>query len=339
MLSKAKNAGLWIWSVIKSFNSSRCSMHAAGLTYYVLLAIIPILCVLLTIAKSVGLDEMARNKIHEWFETQVTQFEVSAGLKAEEQAKEDAAEVAKVEDEGEAADMAEVQAGAAAATRAATAEFISQAREIERSLLDKIAGFNVGTLGWIGFAMLVWTVISSIGMIEISFNEIWNVPKERPIWKRALLDLFVALMMPVLMSLAVSAPLLKIAKDVIVATAGSLWLTKWVSDGAVWLLDSWLVRTSITVFFATLVFAFLFKVMPNCRVRGKPAMWAGLFTALAFGGWMKLCAVAQVGIAKSSALYGSFAFMPIVLAWIYVSWQIILLGCCMVSKSSQSGDN
>ena len=35
---------------------------------------------------------------------------------------------------------------------------------------------------------------------------------------------------------------------------------------------------------------------------------------------------AQVGVANSSALYGSFAFLPIVLAWLYISWQIILMG-------------
>ena len=30
------------------------------------------------------------------------------------------------------------------------------------------------------------------------------------------------------------------------------------------------------------------------------------------------------------AMYGSFAFLPIVLAWLYMSWQIVLLGECMV---------
>jgi membrane protein len=49
-----------------------------------------------------------------------------------------------------------------------------------------------------------------------------------------------------------------------------------------------------------------------------------------FVSWLKACAVAQVGIAKSSALYGSFAFFPIVLAWMYVSWEIVLLGANMV---------
>jgi uncharacterized BrkB/YihY/UPF0761 family membrane protein len=45
---------------------------------------------------------------------------------------------------------------------------------------------------------------------------------------------------------------------------------------------------------------------------------------------MKLCAVAQIGISRTSAMYGSFAFLPIVLAWMYMSWQLVLLGANMV---------
>ena len=122
-------------------------------------------------------------------------------------------------------------------------------------------------------------------------------------------------------------------KDIIQSTAGALWLTRWLSDGMVWVLDSWALRMAITLFFSTLVFAFLFKVLPNCRVRFRPAFWSGLVTALLFSSWFRICAVAQVGIAKSSALYGSFALLPIVLAWLYMSWQIVLLGCCMVRAS------
>jgi membrane protein len=88
---------------------------------------------------------------------------------------------------------------------------------------------------------------------------------------------------------------------------------------------------------STLVFSFVFWFLPNCRVTFRNAFWGGVSTALLFGGWMKLCAIAQVGIAKSSALYGSFAFIPIVLAWLYMSWQIILLGANMVELLGREG--
>lgn len=342
-----KKCWAWLMSVKDLFLGNNCSMHAAGLTYYILLAIVPVLCVLLAAAKELGADEFAKEKIHTVFESQISQFELDAGLA---ETKEDAAETAGAPDAAETESAAQDAKSAseddAAKKLAATQAFIAQAREIEGQLLDQIEKFHVGTLGWIGFAMLVWTVISSIGMIELSFNEIWGVKKPRAIWHRAALDFTVALVMPVLATLALSVPLLKIVKDVIVSTAGSLWLTKWVSDGAVWLIDSWAIRTAVTLFFATLVFFYLFKVMPHCHVKTRAAFRCGFVTAVFFGIWMKICAVAQVGIAKSSAVYGSFAFLPIVLTWLFMSWQIILLGCCMVRasadpsvKSLQSGDN
>ena len=41
---------------------------------------------------------------------------------------------------------------------------------------------------------------------------------------------------------------------------------------------------------------------------------------------MWLCATLQVGAAKYGTVYGSFAAIPIVLAWVYISWQIVLFG-------------
>ena len=110
---------------------------------------------------------------------------------------------------------------------------------------------------------------------------------------------------------------------------GASWLTKWVSDGIIMILDSWLFRFAVMFAMTSVTFAFFYWLLPNCRVRWRHALYAGMITAALFGSWMKVCAVAQIGISKSSALYGSFAFLPIVLAWFYMSWQIILLGACM----------
>jgi len=165
--------------------------------------------------------------------------------------------------------------------------------------------------------------------VEVSFNQIWGVSKPRPIWKRAYMYLFISIVLPVLIALAMSLPVLNVVKDVIVATLGATWLTKWAGDGIIWLLDSWLFRFAVTLAAASLNFALSFYLMPNCKVRFKAAYLGGLITAVLYGWWMKVCAIAQVGIAKSSALYGSFAIFPILLAWMYMSWEIVLLGANM----------
>ena len=68
------------------------------------------------------------------------------------------------------------------------------------------------------------------------------------------------------------------------------------------------------------------------RVRFCAAFYGGMFAAFFFGAQVKACAVVQVGIAKSSVLYGALAFQPFVLAWMCMSWQIVLLGDCVVRQ-------
>ena len=310
MKEKMMKAFAWGKSTVKGFLDNHGSMHAAGLTYFSMLALVPILCILLLAAKTFGAQDYVKTQINGQIDVMISNIEHG-------QDDELAAVAAKDEAKREE-------------KRLAAQEFGRQARELSNQLFERIDQFDVGTLGWIGFGMLLWTVISSIGMVEVSFNEIWSIEKVRPIWKRAILYLSVSIVLPVLAALAMSVPLLNIVKDIIVATAGATSATKWLSDGLVWFLDSWILRFVITLGFASLNFAFIFYVMPNCKVLFRHAWWGGLLTAVVFGAWMKACAVAQVGIAKSSALYGSFAFLPIVLAWMYMSWQIVLIGANMV---------
>ena len=302
----------WGQLVVKGFVGSHCSLHAAGLTYFSMLAMIPILCCVLVLAKVAHVDHFAREQINAQIDAMITSVEQGQKEISAEEAEKDP-EKAK-----------------ALKKRIAAEEFAKQARQFSDKLFEKIDRFDVGKLGWIGLGMLLWTVISSLGHVEVSIDEIWGVEKGRPIWKKAYLYLFVAVVVPVLASFALSMPILNVAKNVIVATAGATWLTKWASDGLVWFIDSIAFRLIISVGFASLAFGYFFWVMPYCKVKFRHAWYGGLLTAVLFGAVLKLCAVAQVGIAKSSALYGSFAFLPIVLAWFYMSWQVVLLGACFV---------
>ena len=308
----------WFKTVITDFNSSHCAMHAAGLTYFAMLSLVPLLCVLLSVAKFCGADDFARDQINSHIDAMISNVEHAQ--------------------EDELANVAPISEEERERRRIAAEEFAAQARAISNKLFERIAQFDVWTFGWIGFGFLVWTVISAISMVETSFNEVFHVEKARPIWKRAYLNVFTAVILPIFAALALSVPILAVAKQIIVATMGATWLTKWVSDGLIWFLDSTIFRLGITLVLASLAFAYAFAVLPNRKVPFRDAVLGGFVTAFLFGAWVKICAVAQVGIAKSSALYGSFAFLPIVLAWLYMSWQIVLLGACITHASLEASE-
>jgi len=300
----------WGKRVVRGFLDNNCAIHAAGLTYFAILAMIPVLCCILVAAKACHVDHYAKTQIN---------AQIDAMIENIEKGQDDVVAVWTAKDEEDRERK-----------KIAAEEFAQTARKISNTLFSRVEQFDVGTLGWIGFGLLLWTVISSLGTVETSFNQIWGIAKPRPIWKRAYMYLFIIVVLPILATVALSLPLLNVAKDIIVATLGATWLTQWVSDGLIWLLDSWVFRGIFTLATASLAFGFFFWVMPNCKVCWRHAWYGGLITSVLFGGWLRVCAIAQVGIAKSSALYGSFAFLPIVLAWFYMSWQIVLLGANMV---------
>ena len=307
-----KKVFLWCCQLARNFLANRCAMHAAGLTYFSLLAIMPILCCVLVLAKAVGVDDYAKAYINKQIDVFITDIETGRESML-------ASSVNALESEEKR------EAG-----RAAVEAFAQQARSVANTLFERIDAFDIGTFGWIGFCFLLWTIISSLSMVEESFNQIWSVSASRPVWKRAMAYLLLLTVLPVFATAAMSLPVMGAVRSVILATSDRTAVTKWLGEGLVTLLDSHVIRFVFTFGMSTLVFSFIFWFLPNCRVASRHALWGGFATALLFGGWMKLCAIAQVGIAKSSALYGSFAFIPIVLAWLYMSWQIILLGANMV---------
>ena len=306
----------WFVGVVKYFLDCDCPLHAAGLTYFSLLALVPALCVLLFVAKTCGVDSFARDQINVKLNAMILNVEQGQNEQLVKWF----------------ADTGTLSAAEMEKKRIAAVEFGETARNVTEQLFDRINRFDIGTLGWIGFLFLLWTVISTLGTVETSFNRIWQTGTDRPLWKRIWMYLLMATVLPVFAAIAASIAVLGMVKSVVTATLGATWLTKWASDGLIWLLETRLLSFTITYATATLTFAVFYWVMPNCRVQALAALIGGAVTALLFGGWIKICAIAQVGIANASALYGTFAILPIVLAWMYMSWQIVLFGACLTKR-------
>ena len=63
--------------LVGNFLDARCSLHAAGLTYFTLLSLVPILCLSLLLAKVCGVGDIARTQINRSLDAYITQVETS----------------------------------------------------------------------------------------------------------------------------------------------------------------------------------------------------------------------------------------------------------------------
>lgn len=285
---------------VSGFKRSQCSLHAASLTFFSLMALIPVLAMTLAMARAFGGAELAKEQLNRQLDNWMVQMEQAAEAKALEPGVE----------EQDGSEHHEI-----------TKTFSTQVREVADKLFAQIDQLGFGTLGGIGAVMLLWTVISVLGKVESSFNEVWGVEKPRTLVRKFADYLAVIMILPFLITAASTVPVAAMATRFMDQTVGGT-----ASDAFRSLLNSGLFKTSVTLVTGTLTFAFLLGFMPNARVKTVPALVGGFVTVVLFAGWLKLCAMLQIGIAKYSALYGGFAVLPILLMWVYISWQIILLG-------------
>jgi membrane protein len=175
-----------------------------------------------------------------------------------------------------------------------------------------------GYIAGVGIIILVWSVMSLLNRIESSFNYIWQISSARS-WLRKFTDyLTIMLIAPVFVILSGSitvfvstqlpefmsqAPILNFFKPVI----------------------SFLIKFA-PYFLTWFVLTVLFIIMPNARVKFGPALVSGIIsgTILQFLQWMYLDL--QFGIYKLSAIYGSFALIPLFIIFIQTTWIVVLLG-------------
>ena len=301
-LSRLQRCGLsalrFVSLTVQGFRRNQCALHAASLTFFSLMALVPVLVLALALARTFGGADLVKTQIDAQINDWMAQMEQSVE--------------ARSVSEGVAAKDAQAEV-----TRA----FSAQVREGSDKLFEQVNKISFGTLGGIGLVMLLWTVIGVLGKVESSFNQIWGVERPRILVRKFADYLSVILILPFLITAVSSVPVAGMIADMMDKTVGGQ-----TSESLKGVLHSGLLKTGITLTVGTLTFAFLLGFMPNVRVKVGPAVIGGFVTLILFAGWLKLCAMAQVGIASYSALYGGFAVLPILLMWVYTSWQIILLG-------------
>ncbi|HOW10611.1 MAG TPA: YihY/virulence factor BrkB family protein [Bacteroidales bacterium] len=175
-----------------------------------------------------------------------------------------------------------------------------------------------GYIAGIGVIILIWSVMSLLDQIESSFNHIWQISSGRP-WYRKFTDyITIMLIAPVFLILSSSI-------TVLVSTS----LSDLIAKSSI--LDSLKPLVSFLIKFAPYILTWialtiLFMIMPNTKVKFKPALVSGIVagTILQILQWLYIDL--QFGISKLSSIYGSFAAIPLFIIWLQSSWIILLLG-------------
>ncbi len=186
---------------------------------------------------------------------------------------------------------------------------------VER-ILALVSGVHFGGLGSVGAALLLITTVLAIGNVERALNEIWGAAYQRP-WIRRFPDyLAVLVVTPLFLGVAL----------VLATTLESQTIVRRLFElpGFAQLYALGLAHApTVLLMFG---FSFLYWFLPNTRVHVGAALLGAVVAAALMRVAQSLYVGSSIGMARSNAVFGGLAALPLLLVWIYISNGIMLLG-------------
>jgi len=247
--------------VYDEWTKGRLVYRASALTYFTLLAIVPVFALFFGIAKGFGLEEF----LSKWIQTNLS------------------------------------WAGDALPT----------ILNFTNSLLANTKG---GVIAGVGMLFLLYSVIQMLGHIENALNDIRHIDRQRT-WTRKFTD-YLAIMILAPIFLVVSSSAMYYAMHTLKTVTGGVGIHH---TGRFFF-------SLIPYLMSIILFASLYIIMPNTRVKLKPVIIASIIAGIGFQLWQYIYIKFQIGVTKYNAIYGSFAALPLLLIFLYYMWIIFLLG-------------
>ena len=184
---------------------------------------------------------------------------------------------------------------------------------VDSYLAQSSEGIFVG----VGILFLLWTLISLLSNVEDAFNHIWGINKKRNFYRKMTDYISIFFIIPIL----------------IICTNGiKLFVLTMSSDTFL----SPIVEAALDIaptILTWMAFTLTFVLVPYTKVKVKYALLSGFLCAIVFQMLQWLMVSGQIYVSKYNAIYGSFAFLPLLLIWIYMSWQVCLAGVVLTYSS------
>jgi len=319
------------WVVVwLSFTRNRCPVRASALAYATLLALIPMLAVVMSITSSI-LKKQGEERISNFIGKMVAS--VTPPAVGHQRGSFDTNVIWQKRSEEVSPTPAtgstnETMMAAPVQTEFQTTnseppvlvegeETISAQDAMAEKINDFIQNTRSGALGATGSALLIFVAISMLSRIEVTFNDIWGVPRGRSWFMRIVLYWGVLTLAPIFLVAALG-----------LATGPQLEATKRLL-ATLPLVGNYLVSFGfllLPVVILCLTFGAFYMLMPNTRVQWSAALVGGLVAGLLFH-LNNLVSVLYVSrVVSYSKIYGSVALVPVFMVGVYFAWLIVLFG-------------
>ncbi|MCS7089872.1 MAG: YhjD/YihY/BrkB family envelope integrity protein [Verrucomicrobiota bacterium] len=193
----------------------------------------------------------------------------------------------------------------------------SALRDLRRVVAQRLQAFIRQTrsaeLGVTGSLGLLAMAILLLARVENTLNDIWGVPRGRPWFMRIVLY----------WSFLTLGPLLVIGA--VALGSGPYWETPraWLAQAP---FLSGLVFRALPIILLWMVFAGLYKLVPNTRVEWSAAVVGGGFAAILWHLNNVLNVLYVSRVVTNFKIYGSLGLIPVFMLGLYVAWAIVLLG-------------
>ncbi len=191
-----------------------------------------------------------------------------------------------------------------------------QGAQITDRVLEMVAGINGGVLGTLSLAFFIYTAIAMVQKVESSFNYVWLVSRPRSLARRVTEYVSILLIGPVAMAVALG----------LIASISSNTVVEWLASTEPFGTATVVLGKLLPYLLVIGVFTFLYKYLPNARVRLSAAVTGGVAAGIM---WATVGAIFASFVAASptrNAIYSTFAVAISALIWLYLSWLILLIG-------------
>ena len=183
---------------------------------------------------------------------------------------------------------------------------------------------NVSKMTTIGVIFVIVVAVNLISTIDATMNRIWRNHKRRRMVVALAVYWMILTLGPILMGSGMA-----VTSYVISLTAVA---EEYVSGVRTTLLSIVPLVTSMVAFML------LYIMMPNRIVRAKHAIWGAMLAAVLFELSKSGFAAYITAFPSYQAIYGALAAVPILLLWIFVSWNIVLLGAELTASIEEFFD-